>query len=211
MPARVLPIGELGVRPAIVAETCRAGLGLLARRLFEVYVSSLSVALVLVMLSEESIAAGEPLALGIKAAYLPKFAPFVEWPPSAFVGPTSPLTICVMANDPVAPVLEQVIIGQKDGNRPIEIRTLAETDSPDGCHILYFEPDDLAGAKIAEGATSHPTLTISGPGPASHAMVTLVIDGNRMRFDIDDAMAARAGLDIGSGLLALARKVTRAP
>jgi hypothetical protein len=163
------------------------------------------------LLPDKSIAVGEPLALAIKASYLPKFAPFVEWPPSAFVGPASPLTICVMANDPVAPLLEQAVTGRKDGDRPIEIRPLAQTDSADGCHILYFEPGDMAGAQIADSAKNHAILTVSGPGPASHAMITLVIDENRMRFDIDDAMAAHAGLDIGSGLLALARKVTRAP
>lgn len=158
-------------------------------------------------------AGAEPLELAIKATYLDKFVPFVEWPAATFAAADTPVAICVLASDPLAPLLEQTAVGQKDGNRPIVVRRLAQTDTASGCQILYYEPDDPAGTQIAQGVQNHPVLTVtsSGTEQASPAMITFVIDQNRVRFDIDDAAAAHAGLDIGSGLLALARTVKRAP
>lgn len=154
-----------------------------------------------------------PLGLAVKATFLVKFAPFVEWPPAAFASADSPVTICVMADDPLAPLLDEAVNGEKDGNRPITAKRIAPNETADGCEIFYFEPDSEAGAAVAAGLHNRPVLTATSEvntAPAA-AMVVFVLDQNRLRFDIDNAAATRAGLEIGSNLLALARNVTRAP
>src|SRR6185369_14635060 len=50
-----------------------------------------------------NIAQGAPsLEPSIKATFLYKFVPFVEWPADAFDTPTAPVNICVFGNDQVA-------------------------------------------------------------------------------------------------------------
>jgi hypothetical protein len=199
MPARMPPIGRSrrNRRSHAIGGRCRWRIG----------------TLVLFLLCTARSVLAEPLERAIEATYLPKFAPFVEWPPSSFAAPESPLTICLLANDPLAPLVELAVTGQKDGSRPIVVRRLAPAESAAGCHILYFEPGDAAAAQLAASVQNRPVLTVtsSGQNPASHAMIIFVIDEDRVRFDIDDALAAHTGLDISSNLLALARNVRPAP
>jgi len=61
----------------------------------------------------------------VKAAYLAKFAPFIDWPEKAFDGPTAPLTICVLGPDPLGADLDKAASDQKDGDHPLVVRRLA--------------------------------------------------------------------------------------
>lgn len=158
-------------------------------------------------------AAPPPLDLAIKAAYLTKFPPFVDWPAGAFAGPDSPLTICVLAGDPLAPLVGQAASGQMDGSRPIAVRQLAPAEAPDGCQVFYFEPDNPAAVEMAQSLQKRPVLTVTSAGNdlPVHPTIVFVIDDKRMRFDVDEPAAAQSGLTISSNLLALARNVKRAP
>lgn len=170
-------------------------------------------AALLILLTSESSTLAEPLELAIKANYLERFAPFIEWPSTSFATADASLTICVLANDPLAPLLEQAAAGQKDGSRLIIVRRLGQTDSAAQCQIFYFEPDDPVGKQIAENLQNHPVLTVTSAAAEQQtpAIITFVIDQNRVRFDIDNTAASHAGLNIGSNLLALARTVRRTP
>ncbi|HEX5633635.1 MAG TPA: YfiR family protein, partial [Gemmatimonadales bacterium] len=48
----------------------------------------------------------------VKAAFLYKFAGYVEWPDAAFGGPASPLVIGVIGSDEVAAELERLLPGR---------------------------------------------------------------------------------------------------
>ena len=48
-------------------------------------------------------------------------------------------------------------------------------------------------------------MTVTDNGPQS--IITFVTEQKQVRFDIDDALAAQAGLSISSKLLGLARNV----
>ena len=47
----------------------------------------------------------------VKAAFIVKFAGFVEWPPSAFKNPADPLVICVMGRNPFGHQIENMVEG----------------------------------------------------------------------------------------------------
>ena len=64
----------------------------------------------------------------IKAAYLVKFAPFIEWPDTAFSSAGAPLTICVVGPDPFGALLDRAAAGVRDGDRPVIIRRLVAPD-----------------------------------------------------------------------------------
>jgi hypothetical protein len=158
-----------------------------------------------------SIDAAEPASLeyAVKATFIYKFTPFVEWPPTAFGSPESPLIVCVAGNDPVSQLIDEAANGQRDGGRPIAVRHLTMVARDSQCHVLYATGTPAQSAADAFAAVrGNPVLTVtdSASGPA-RAMITFVVENNRVRFDIDDRAAAEAGLVISSKLLSLARSV----
>ena len=52
------------------------------------------------------------LELAVKATYLVKFAPFVEWPPEAFAAADSPLVICIVGHEPFGDMVARAIDSQ---------------------------------------------------------------------------------------------------
>lgn len=158
-------------------------------------------------------AEGEAPRFADIAALLVKSAPFVEWPPAVFVSANSPVTICVMADDPLAPLLRRAANGRKDGNRPFVVRRIRPDESAGACEIFYFEPDSPTGVAIAAALRNRPVLTATSAGNDTSvpAMIVFAVDHGRVRFDIDNAAALRARVEIGSNLLALARNMSRAP
>src|SRR3546814_15163994 len=47
------------------------------------------------------------LEISVKAAFLPKFAAYVNWPPSVMGAPDDPLQLCVIGRDPFGPGLDE--------------------------------------------------------------------------------------------------------
>jgi hypothetical protein len=145
----------------------------------------------------------------VKAAFLYKFAPFVEWPPRAFDSGTSPLTLCVVGFDPFGATLDKAIDGQRIGARPVVARRLETIGAGSGCHIAY-----IGGSRaqpVAEGLAAlagSPVLTVTDQSMGSaRGAVHFVIKDDRVRFHIDDAEAAGHGVNISSKLMRLALSV----
>jgi hypothetical protein len=155
-----------------------------------------------------------PLEYAVKATFLYKFIPFVEWPAAAFETPASPLTICVLGNDAVAALLDEAVANQRIEQRALVARHLNTVSRDSGCHVLYIagsseQSPDQALAAI-RGA---PVLTVTDSAriPAPAGIISFVVQENRVGFDIDDATAALNMLTINSKLLSLARRVRTRP
>ncbi len=146
----------------------------------------------------------------VKAAYLSKFAPFVDWPAGAFDSPSAPLVICVVGADPLGGNLDRAVQGQKDREHPMTVRRLPAPDAQAACHIL-FTGDAAAAETALAGAASRPVLTVTDAGLPVRGIIAFVRVGDNLRFDIDEERAQQAGLVISSKLLALARTVKRGP
>jgi hypothetical protein len=163
----------------------------------------------------DAVASGNAmLEYAIKATFLYKFAPFVEWPPAAFESATSPMVICIFGADQVSREADRLAVGQRAGMRPIAIRHLEAVTPESGCHILYIaETSDrlVAGALGAVGGAPVLTVTDMARTGRDAGMISFVIQDNRVRFDIDVAAVQGSGLTISSRLLSLARTVRRAP
>jgi hypothetical protein len=147
------------------------------------------------------------LEYAVKATYLYKFAPFVEWPAGAFESPSAPLNLCIIRFDPFGPVLDRAVEGQRVGDRPIFVRRLAAPDPRTPCHIMYVgSPSGTNPADILEQVRGRPVLTVTDAerDPSAKGVVNFVLDSNRVRFEIDQAGAAEQGLSISSKLLGLA-------
>lgn len=146
------------------------------------------------------------LEYAVKAAYLAKFAPFIEWPDTAFAGPAAPLTLCILGSDPFGAGLDKAMAGQKDGDHPLAVRRLAAPDPGAGCQILFTREEPLAEQAL-EAAKTQPVLTVTDSGLRAHGVISFVVIDNHVRFDIDEASAETVGLTISSKLLGLAHAV----
>lgn len=151
-----------------------------------------------------------PLMRQVKAAYLYKFASFVEWPEGSFVRPDSPLVIGVMGADALADQLEQTVAGHSANGRPLQVKKLRKTDAPGSVHILFLGALDKASLQEVIAATrNQPLLTVSDNEEA-HAMgsiVNFVLADDRLRFEVALKPAALARIRISARMLSAALKV----
>jgi hypothetical protein len=154
-----------------------------------------------------------PTESKVKAAFLYNFTKFVVWPDSAFSDPKAPFTICTLDTGNFQEVLEGTVDGKTLDGRPVHARKLVSERELGGCQVLF-----VSGAKASKhnallsqaGTRNLLTVTEGAPRDAvSGAVITLVLDSNRVRFIIDDQAAGKAGLSISSKLLSLALQVQR--
>lgn len=148
-------------------------------------------------------------ANAVKAAYLTKFAPFIEWPASS-QPPDAPFVICIVGNDPFGDVLDRVAAGQTSDAHPIAIKRLQAIESD--CRIVYVG-SSMDAARVSDATRTAPVLTVSDADTdgGAHGIICFVRDKDHVRFDIDAAAAKQHGLVMSSKLLDLARKVVNPP
>ena len=161
------------------------------------------------MLSHAPARAQASLEYAVKAAYLVKFAPFIDWPDSAFPSPTAPLTICLVGADPFGADLDRAAEGQHDGDHPLVIRRMSAPDPGASCQILFAGGAPDAVALDMEKMKARPVLTVTNSTSGPHGIISFVVIGDHVRFDIDEAQADAVGLHISSKLLGLAHAVQR--
>jgi len=148
------------------------------------------------------------LEYAVKAAYIPKFIPFITWPEAAFASPSSPVTICVLGSDPFGGKLEQAAGELKSGERAIAVRYLPAPDSSGACQLLFLgKEDETAAEETLDAVKGKPVVTVTDSGLKAHGMISFVIEADQVRFDIDEASAAQGGVVISSKLLSLAHAV----
>lgn len=153
---------------------------------------------------------GEPQTLSeyqLKAAFLFNFAKFVEWPASAFPDPAAPIIFGVLGVDPFGPNLEQAIAGKTVNNRPFVVKRFATVQTMEPCHMLFISAAEQAHLpQILAALKDKHTLTISEVEDflALGGMINFLTVDNKVRFEIHQTAAERAGLKLSSKLLSLA-------
>jgi hypothetical protein len=155
-------------------------------------------------------AQGGTLEYAVKAAYLYKFLPFVDWPARAFAAPASPFDLCIAGDDPFRELLDAAVASQRVSDRRIVVRRLTIAERPTGCHILFVgSANPRAVTEALQAASGMPVLSVTDGArePGAKGMVNFVVQANRVRFEIDDLAAAASGLAISSKLLNLALNV----
>ena len=150
----------------------------------------------------------------IKAVFLLNFLRYTEWPATTFATTNAPIVIGLLGDDPFGAALEQAVAGETAQSRPVILRRGRRLDEVAGCHLLFIGKSEnarVAGHLRALG--TQPVLTVGETEAFARAggMITFVAQGNRVAFDIDDAAARRAGLELSAKLLKVARQVRPAP
>jgi hypothetical protein len=149
----------------------------------------------------------------VKAAFLYKFAGYVEWPDGS-ASDDLPLTIGVLGSADMADELAQITSGRTVNNRPVRIRQLEEGESLAGLHVLFVGSIDGRGLDtLLSAARDLPILTVTdAPGAlASGSTINFTFDRDRVRFEVSLPAAERSRLKLSSRLLAVAQRVQRTP
>ena len=150
------------------------------------------------------------LEYAVKANYLYKFGPFVRWPDNAFASPTSPFTICILGRDPFGAQLDRLVQGAQVGLRAIAVRRLDAAAPRADCQVLYINAAPATVADALKQTKGLPVLTVTEieHAPAPIGIINFVIQGNRVRFAVDNRAASENTLELSSKLLSLASSVT---
>lgn len=152
-------------------------------------------------------AENEQLAFAVKAAFITKFVPFVEWPDGVFYAPAGAVRICVVGQDPFGDLLDRVAAGQFIEGHPMIVQRLPVIRRDSGCQIVFAAGSaEQPVADILNTVRGLPVLTMTDDATTaqSRGIINFVIIDNRVRFEIDDSAAAANGLTISSKLLSLA-------
>ena len=146
----------------------------------------------------------------IKAGFIYNFANLVQWPANAFAQPDSPIVIGILGEDPFGTVLDRVLAGKRVNSRVFLVKRLKSVVDLKECHILFVSSSEIAHLTEAiHLVKGMPILTIGEiPGFAKRGgIINLVLEDNKVHFEINVEAAKEADLTISSRLLALARIV----
>lgn len=137
-----------------------------------------------------------PVVAAIEAAYLTKFPAFVDWPPGA------PTALCVLASEPVGRLIDQAESKLPSDTDPVVVRRLRTDSQAADCRVLFIGDPNQG---LADRSPATAVLVVTDQAAEGRkGVINFVIRDDRVRFEIDDAEAARRGLVISSKLLSLA-------
>lgn len=151
-----------------------------------------------------------PLEYAVKATYLYKLAPFVNWPPRTFTSADAPFEICVLGRDPFGGYLVKAVSGRGLGTHPFEVRRLDAAKAGADCQIVFI--GSMRTEQVREALhvfDGKPVLTVtdSNDPDSAGSVIQFVIDHGHVRFEIDTGAAMHNHLVISSKLLNLALAV----
>ena len=144
----------------------------------------------------------QPTDTQVKAAFLPRFARYASWPAPAMPKGSNPFVLCVIGSDPFGNLLDSAARTQSVDGRRIVVRRTDNATSVDDCQIAF-----VAGARAGQllaAIGAKPVLTVTDGANGHRGIIHFTLADGRVRFFIDQASAARRGIQISSRLLALA-------
>jgi hypothetical protein len=163
--------------------------------------------------SQPSLGSGD-LEQRVKAAYLYKFAGFVEWPEDTFSQPETPFTFAVADDERIAKALEELVAGRKVEGRSVQVRRVHSGDELGEIQILFLAK---AGTKLASPPASQfiaklkprPMLVVtqSADAIAQGSVINFALADGKIRFEVSLDAAEKRGLKLSSRLLAVAQQV----
>ena len=149
----------------------------------------------------------------VKAGFLYNFIKFVTWTPETFRDERQLFSICTSGGHPWDRALEETLKGKMVGERAVISRNVHGEKDMKGCQVLFIPaPEEPKWEGLMLSAKLPGVLTVTEANREekrgkSGAVITFVLDGNRVRFVVDAKAAERAGLTISSKLLSLALEV----
>jgi hypothetical protein len=151
----------------------------------------------------------------VKAAYLYNFGRFVQWPEESGAEHSESFEICILGADPFGQTLDATLAGGMIAGKSVAAKRIAKPQEINNCRILFISSSEEGHLKEDLAALDKTrVLTVSDIPRFSErgGMIGFILEGNRVRFDVNLDSAQGAGLTLSSELLKVAtnvRKVAR--
>jgi hypothetical protein len=156
----------------------------------------------------------KPTEFEVEAAYLSNFGRFVEWPAASASAAAVQFNVCVLGTDPFGQLLDNALRGETIRGVPMMAKRIAGPEESGNCRVLYISSLTDARLKAALAALrTSSVLTVSDASDFTRlgGMIQFVLEGNKVRFEINLAAAQRASLSVSSELLKVATAIRRGP
>lgn len=147
----------------------------------------------------------------MKATYLYNFARFTEWPAGAAANGDS-FAICILGRDPFGGALDSTLAGETIDGKPVLAKRISQPQESAGCRIVFISGSEEARLKeILAAIDKSSVLTVSDMPQFSRrgGMIQFVLEGSRVRFEVNLTNAQNAGLTLSSELLKVSVAVRR--
>jgi hypothetical protein len=146
----------------------------------------------------------------IKAGFLFNFTKFVEWPADAFADSRTPLVLGVVGENPFGNLLIEAAAGKTVNGRQVLVREFKEDQDLRRCHVLFISSTDKKRVAYILGKLKGSSVLTVGEGSGftqSGGMIAYLVEGNKVRLQIDLQAAAEAHLKISAKVIAVAQLV----
>jgi len=143
----------------------------------------------------------------VKAAYLYNFIRFVEWPAAPAAVKNGPLAVCVLGKDPFGPALDSILSGEVIGGSSLVAKRISKPEDALACRVVFVGASEESHLKdILTVLDKASVLTVSDIPKFSErgGMIEFVLDGDKVRFEVNVSNARDAGLTVSSDLLKVA-------
>ncbi len=154
----------------------------------------------------------KPNEYQVKATYLYNFGRFVKWPGAVPAGKGDSFPVCVLGRDPFGAILDSTLAGETLDDKPVALRRISKPQEAGECRILFISSTEEKHLKeILIALDESGVLTVSDmPGFTRRGgMIQFVLEGDKVRFEINLASAESARLVLSSELLKVAASVKR--
>jgi hypothetical protein len=147
----------------------------------------------------------------LKAAFIYNFAKFVQWPAQSFTAADSPIIIGVYGSNPFGNELLNTVKGRKINGRGIQVRSVNSAAAARQTHLLFVSTKEVGNFSSARNSIGHGILVVGESQSISNQGGTIIFNlvGDKLRFEINMAVADRSGLKISAQLQKLASAIRR--
>jgi hypothetical protein len=137
----------------------------------------------------------------------------VEWPATNFSSADDPIDICILGPDPFGETLDEIVKDKLVNGRHLDVRRLQNVSQAEGCEVAFMNAAEAKTRPQRGKELSWGVLTVSDGKDFARdgGIVSLVMQQNRIGFEINVEAADHAGLKISSKLLSLATIVHDEP
>jgi hypothetical protein len=160
----------------------------------------------------------------VKAAFIFNFLKFIDWPQEKTGGDNNQIVIGIIGEDPFGPAADifkdksveehKLVIKRFESfeqwKKMEEKSKKARLEELKSCHLLFICPSEQKQIRdIIEIVHNSSVLTVADADGFIEVggMINFFTEDNKIRFDINQGAAEKAGLKIRSQLLRLAKRV----